>query len=124
MNRETGGRGAAPSMALSQLFGLSGLLWFLQFALLRWVGFEVPLLAYHPHLMYLGFLFGLGAGCWRPATRRARAPLGPSIFLAVAAFLRWAALHWDIRTPAPMDLMEIIRRRRRERRALRASSGD
>ena len=44
--------------------------------------------------------------------------------LAVAAFLRWAALHWDIRTPAPMDLMEIIRRRRRERRALRASSGD
>ena len=85
MNRETGGRGAAPSMALSQLFGLSGLLWFLQFALLRWVGFEVPLLAYHPHLMYLGFLFGLGAGCWRPATRRARAPLGPSIFLAAAA---------------------------------------
>jgi uncharacterized membrane protein YeiH len=31
--------------------------------------------------------------------------------LVVAAFLRWAALTWDIRTPAPMDLSEVVRSR-------------
>lgn len=31
--------------------------------------------------------------------------------LVVAAFLRWAALTWDIRTPAPMDLSEVVRQR-------------
>lgn len=44
---------------------------------------------------------------------RAGAPtfVSEAATLLVAGFLRWAALTWDIRTPAPMDLSEVVRER-------------
>ncbi len=69
-------------MTLVPLVHLSAFLWFFQFSLLRWVGFEVPLLAYHPHLIYLGFVFGLGAGCWSRSSRWVQAPLLPALLFA------------------------------------------
>ncbi|MDQ1246367.1 MAG: hypothetical protein QG597_735 [Actinomycetota bacterium] len=44
--------------------------------------------------------------------------------LVIAAFLRWAALTWDIRTPGPMDLSEVARARWRRLRPTAAHRSD
>ena len=69
-----------------QLLLLSGLILFLELAIIRWGGAKVRVLAYFPNLLLIGSFLGLGLGCMRSGYPKLSEWWMPLFLLLVASY--------------------------------------